>query len=282
MYSIPSIIEGEFRNSYDRVSSLDAGLGEVNRMVTSLTQSIGEQNSAAHSRISAVEQSTFDLQTEINDLNTQSSNQLDRIAELEARLQEQDSLIKKMSTLQQEMSVRFESHLKDFQHFITEHFLPVQNHIALNARCTCFNSNDFVQSPIDDFLFQFLNSIVQRGVDSQTQVSVPVPDPSTRRPKWESYTLTPFRPRSPTPSPSRRVFIRPPSSTNPPSPDTDQSIRSSSVPTPFLTADEGSGSDMPPLESCERSSDGDMVGSSGSGEEIREGFSRSGIRAGSL
>ena len=282
MYSIPSIIEGEFRNSYDRVTSLDAGLGEVNRMVTSLTQSIGEQNSASHSRVSAVEQVTYDLQTEINDLNTQSSNQLDRIATLEARLEEQDLLITKMRVSHQELSVRFETHLKDFQHFITEHFLPIQRHIALDARCTCFNSNDFVQSPIDNFLFHFLNSLVQRGIDSQDQVPVPIPDPSTRRPKWESYTLTPFRPRSPTPSSSRRVFIRPPSSTNPPSPDTDQSVRASSVPTPFHTADEGSGSDMPPLESDKGSSDGDMVGTSGSGEEVREGFSRSGIRTGSL
>ena len=78
MYSIPSIIEGEFRNASDRVTSLDSGLGEVNRMVTSLAQSIGEQNSAAHSRVSAVERVTFDLQTEINDLNTQSSDQMDR------------------------------------------------------------------------------------------------------------------------------------------------------------------------------------------------------------
>ena len=149
VYSIPSIIEGEFRNSYDRVTALDAGLGEVNRMVTSLSQSIGEQHSAAHSRMSAVEQVTFELQTEINDLNTQSSNQLDRIAELEARLQEQALLIKKMGVSQQELSVRFETHLKDFQHFIAEHFLPIQRHIALDARCTCFNSNDFVQSPVD-------------------------------------------------------------------------------------------------------------------------------------
>ena len=102
---------------------------------------------------------------------------------------------------------RFETHLKDFQHFIAEHFLPIQRYIALNARCHCFDSNDFVQSPVDDFLFRFLNSIVQRGVDSQNQVPIPVPDPSTRHPKWESYTLTPFRPRSPTPSSSRRVFI---------------------------------------------------------------------------
>ena len=40
VYSIPSIIEGEFHNASDRVTSLDAGLGEVNRMVTSLAQSI--------------------------------------------------------------------------------------------------------------------------------------------------------------------------------------------------------------------------------------------------
>ena len=153
MYSIPSIIEGEFRNASDRVTSLDVGLGEANRMVTSLTQSIGEQHSAAHSCMSTVEQVTYDLQTEINDLNTQSSDQLDRIAVLEARLKEQDLLIQKMGVSQQELSVRFETHLKDFQHFISEHFLPIQRHIALNARCHCFDSNDFVQSPVNDFLF---------------------------------------------------------------------------------------------------------------------------------
>ena len=165
------------------VTSLDAGLGEVNRMVTSLSQSVGEQHSAAHSRMSTVEQVTYDLQTEINDLNTQSSDQLDRIATLEARLKEQDLLIQKMGVSQQELSVRFETHLKDFQHFIAENFLPIQRHIALNAYCTCFKNSDFVQSPINDVLFQLLNAIIQRGVDSQDQVPVPVPDPSTQCPR---------------------------------------------------------------------------------------------------
>ena len=124
-----------------------------------------------------MESSTFDLQSEINTLHTQSSNQLDRIAELESRLKEQDLLIQRMTVLHQQLSVRFETHLKDFQHFIAEHFLPIQRHIALHARCTCFNDRDFVQSPVDDVLFQLLNSIIQRGVDSQNQVPVPVPDP---------------------------------------------------------------------------------------------------------
>ena len=102
MYSIPSIIEGEFRNAFDRVSSLDAGLGEVNRAVTSLAQSTVEQHSAVHSRMSAVEKVTFDLQTEINNLHTQSSDQLDRIAELEAQLEEQALLIRNMDARHQE------------------------------------------------------------------------------------------------------------------------------------------------------------------------------------
>ena len=259
------------------MSFLDGRLGEVNRLATSLTQSVGEQNSAAFSRMSAVEQVTFDLQTEINTLNTQSSNQLDRIAELEAQLEEQALLIKNMGVLQQEMSVRFETHLKDFQHFITEHFLPIQRHVILNARCTCFNDDDFVQSPLDDILVQLLNSIIQRGVESQDQSPIPVPAPFSRRPRVETYTLTPARPRSPTPFTSRRIFIRTPSSTNPSSPDTDQSLRSPPVATPFFMADEGSGSDLPPLEPCEGDSDGSMAGSSDSGEEIREGFSRSGV-----
>ena len=281
-YSLPSIVEGEFPNVAKRFAFFDGRLSEVNRLVTSLTQSIGEQNSAAFSRASTVEQITFDLQSEINTLHTQSSDQLDHIAELELQLKEQDLLIKKMDVLHQQLSVRFETHLKDFQHFIAEHFLPIQRHVALHARCTCFNDGNFVQSPIDDVLSQLLNTIIQQGVDSQAQVPIPIPDPSTRRSRVETFTLTPFRPRSPTPSSFRRVFIRPSSSTNPPSPDTDQSLRSSSVPTPFLMADKGSGSDLPPLEPCERDSDGSMAGSSDSGEEIREGFSRSGIRAGSL
>ena len=282
MYSIPSIIEGEFRNAADRISSLDSGLSEVNRMVTSLTHSIGEQNSVAHSQMSAVEVVTFDLQTKINNLHTQSSDQLDRIAELEAQVKEQALLIRNMGVLQQEMSVHFETHLKDFQHFIAEHFLPIQRHVALNARCTCFNDDDFVQSPLDDVLFQFLNTVIQRGVDSQNQVPIPVPDPSTRRPRVETFTLTSLRPRSPTPSSFRHVFIRPPSSTNPPSPDTDQSVRPTPVSTPFLSADEGSGSDMPPLRSCSGDSNGSLTGASELGEEVREGFSRSGVRADSL
>ena len=108
------------------MSFLDGGLGGVNRLVTSLTQSVGEQNSAVHSRMSAVEHTTFDLQTEINKLHTQSSDQLDRIAELKAHIEEQALLIKNMGVLQQEMSVCFETHLKDFQHFIAEHYLPIQ------------------------------------------------------------------------------------------------------------------------------------------------------------
>ena len=141
-----------------------------------------------------MESSAFDLQTEINKLHSQSADQLDRIAELEAQLEEQDSLIQRMTALQQQLSVRFDTHLKDFQHFIAEHFLPIQRHVALNARCTCINNSDFVQSPIDDILFQLLNSIIQRGVDSQDQVPVPVPDPSTRHPRVETFTLTLFRP----------------------------------------------------------------------------------------
>ena len=174
-YSLPSIIEGEFHNAASRFSLLDGRLSEVNRLVTSLTQSVGEQNSAAFSRASAVESATFNLRTEINDLQTQSSDQLDRIAELEAQLEKQDSLIQRMTVLQQQLSVCFETHLKDFQHFIAEHFLPIQRHVALNARCSCFNNSDFVQSPVDDILFQLLNSIIQRRVDSQDQVPVPVP-----------------------------------------------------------------------------------------------------------
>ena len=193
VYSLPSIIEGEFRNAHDRMSFLDGGLGEVNHLVSSLSQSVGEQNSAVHSRTSAVEHATFDLQTEINNLNTQSSDQLDRIAELEAQLEEQALLIKKMGVLQQEMSVRFETHLKDFQHFIAKHFLPIQCHIALTAHCTCFNSDNFVQSPLDDVLFQFLNSLIQRGIDSETQAPIPVPAPFSRRPRVETFTLTPAR-----------------------------------------------------------------------------------------
>ena len=193
-YSLPSIVEGEFHKTAKRFAFLDGRLSEVNRLVTSLTQSTGEHHSAVHSRISAVENSTFDLQSEINNLHTQSSNQLDRIAELESQLKEQDLLIKRLSVLQQESSVRFETHLKDFQHFITEYFLPIQQHVILDARCSCFDNHELVQSPIDDVLFQLLNTIIQRGVDSQNQVPIPVPDPSTRRPRVETFTLTPFRP----------------------------------------------------------------------------------------
>ena len=160
-YSLPSIIEGEFHTAASRFCLLDGRLSEVNRLVTSLTHSVGEQNSAAYSRMSAVEKVTFDLQTEINTLHTQSADQLDRIAELESQLREQDSLIQRMHVLQQQLSVCFETHLNDFQHFIAEHFLPIQRHVTLTARCTCFNNGDFVQSPLDDVLFQFLNSLMQ-------------------------------------------------------------------------------------------------------------------------
>ena len=193
-YALPSIVEGEFHNAAKRFAFLDGRLSEVNRLVTSLTQSTGEHHSAVHSRISAVESSTFDLQTEINNLHTQSSDQLDRIVELESQLKEQDLLIKKLGILQQESSVRFKTHLKDFQHFIAEHFLPIQQHVFCDARCSCFDNNELVQSPIDDVLFQLLNSVIQRGLPSQNQVPIPVPDPSTRHPRVETFTLTLFRP----------------------------------------------------------------------------------------
>ena len=86
VYSLPSVIEGEFHTAASRFAFLDGRLSEVNHLVTSLTHSVGEQNLAAYSRMSAVEKVTFDLQTEINDLNTQSSDQLDRIAMLEAQI----------------------------------------------------------------------------------------------------------------------------------------------------------------------------------------------------
>ena len=279
-YSLPSVIEGEFHNVASRAAFLDGRLSEVNRLVTSLTQSVGNQNLAVHSRMSAVEESAVDWRFELDALHTQSANQLDRIAELESQLEEQDSLIQQMNVLQQQLSVSFKTHLKDFQHFIAEHFLPIQRHVALNACCSCFNNSDFFQSPIDDDLFLLLNTIIQRGIGSQYQDPVPIPNPSTRCSRVEAFT--PARPRSPPPSTFRCIFICTPSSTNPPSPNTDQSIRSPSLPTPFFSANEGSSSDMLSLESNKGSSDGDMVGTSGSGEEIREGFSRSGIRAGSL
>ena len=100
-YSLPSIVEGEFHNAAKRFAFLDGRLSEVNRLVTSLTQSTGEHHSAVHSRVSAVESITFDLQSGVNALHTQSSDQLDRIAELESQLKEQDLLIKKMGVLHQ-------------------------------------------------------------------------------------------------------------------------------------------------------------------------------------
>ena len=241
-YSLPSIVEGEFHNAASRFSLLDGRLSEVNRLVTSFTQSVGEQNSAVHSRMSAVENSTFDLRLELNDLHTQLADQLDRITELESQLKEQDLLIKKLVVLQQESSVRFETHLKDFQHFISEHFLPIQQHLVLESRCSYFDNSHFVQSPINGVLLNILNAIIQRGFSSQDQVPVPVPDPSIRRSRVETFTLPPVWPQSLILFTSCRPFICTPTSTNPPSPSTDQSIGPSPIVTPFLTADEGSGS----------------------------------------
>ena len=73
-YSLPSVIEGEFRNAADRASSLDGCLSEVNCLVTSLTQSIGEHNSAAHSHMSAVEETLVDWRLELTALHTQSAD----------------------------------------------------------------------------------------------------------------------------------------------------------------------------------------------------------------
>ena len=133
-YSLPSIIEGEFHNAATRASFIDGCLDEANCLVTSLTQSVGSQNSAAHSRMCTFEESSAAWRSELDDLHTQSADQLDRIAELESQLEEQDLLIKCLSGLQQNLLVRLEIHLKDFQHFIAEHFLPIQQHVILNAR----------------------------------------------------------------------------------------------------------------------------------------------------
>ena len=99
VYSLPSIIEGEFHTTTSRFAFLDGHLSETNRLVTSLTQSIGSHNSAAHSRMGALVGSLVDWRSELNDLHTQSADQLDRTAELKSRLKEQDLLIKKMGDL---------------------------------------------------------------------------------------------------------------------------------------------------------------------------------------
>ena len=267
VYSLPSIIEGEFHNAAARAALFDGGLSEANRLITTLTHSIGSHNDAAHRRMGALEESSAAWRSELDDLHTQSADQLDCIAELESQLKEQDLLIARLSGLHQNLPVRFESHLKDFQHFIAEHFLPIQQHVILESRCSCFNSNEFVQSPIDGILVDILNAIIQRGLSSQDQVPVPVPNPSTRHSRVDMFTLPPARPQSPTPFTAHRSFICTPPSTNPPSPSTDQSIRSPSLATPFLTVDKGEGSDMPSLQSRSISSDGSMEASSRSGQE---------------
>ena len=99
-YSLPSIIEGEFHTAASRCTFLDGHLSETNRLVTSLTQSIGSNSEAAHSRMSALEESSATWRPELDDPHTQSADQLDRIAELESQLKEQDLLIKRLGSLQ--------------------------------------------------------------------------------------------------------------------------------------------------------------------------------------
>ena len=86
-YSLPSIIEGEFHNAAARAALVDGGLSEANCLITTLTQSIGSHNSAAHSRMNALEELSAAWRSELDDLHTQSTDQLDCIAELESQIE---------------------------------------------------------------------------------------------------------------------------------------------------------------------------------------------------
>ena len=77
-YSLPSIIEGEFHTVAARAAFIDGRLSETNRLLTSLTQSIGSNAKATHSCMGALEESSVAWRSKLDDLHTQSADQLGR------------------------------------------------------------------------------------------------------------------------------------------------------------------------------------------------------------
>ena len=178
-YSLPSIIEGEFNTAAARSFLLDGRMQEINLLLTSLKHSVDGSANAVNSRLAALDETSISQQAEIEDIHTHAADHLDCIAELESQVKDQQILLAQLGILHNNLLVRFETHLKDFQQFNSKHFRPIPRHVIAAARCSFFSNDAFVQSPVDEILYNLLNSIIQQGVSSQDQVPVPVPDPST-------------------------------------------------------------------------------------------------------
>ena len=134
---------------------------EINLQLTALKKSAVGFSATLNSCLAALNDTSIPQQTEIEDIHTHAANHLDCIVGLETQVKDQNILLAQLSVLHNNLLVRFETHLKDFQHFNSKHFLPIQQHTITAARCSCFSDDSFIKSPIDGILYSLLNSIIQ-------------------------------------------------------------------------------------------------------------------------
>jgi hypothetical protein len=188
-----------------------------------------------------------------------------------------DVVEERVSTLSADLS----SLRKDFEHFVNEHFHPLQRSIIASATahgCTCYQQ--LLHPPQSSFVADSDDSGFPRRVPRRRETILPIRDPSLR--PRSVFISSPTRSRS---SDSTPFLSSPKSSLSDSSDDSFASLyidpatlylERSPEEEMFTTASPGS--DMPPLESPSEDSDEASVHSEGAGEELREGFSRSGVR----